>query len=194
MNNLEKAMENLRESKKMESEKLAKLVEKKTLKESKEEKLNEDMVETTTRQDLIKIQEKGSGLYDYVANNYYKMTTEELKELALDAIYVADNDGEIIQEYLDRVTESKEVIEDSKLTEGKYGTLTDETNENEIFGSITNTTVYDRLREIRDYLHDYEQVVRRNKEDYLDNPDELAAAAFNIREALEALDKAWEEQ
>ena len=27
-----------------------------------------------------------------------------------------------------------------------------------------------------------------------DNPDEIAAAAFNIREALEALDKAWEDQ
>lgn len=110
MNNLEKAMENLRESKKMESEKLAKLVEKKTLKESlptdvNEEKLDEDIVETTTRQDLIAIQEKGSGLYDYVANNYYKMTTEELKEIALDAIYVADQDGEIIQEYLDRTEE-----------------------------------------------------------------------------------------
>ena len=58
--------------------------------------------ETTTRQDLIKIQEKGSGLYDYVANNYYKMTSGELKELALNAIYVADADAEIIQEYLDR--------------------------------------------------------------------------------------------
>ena len=74
-------------------------------KEIRWEKLDEDIVETTTRQDLIAIQEKGSGLYDYVANNYYKMTTEELKEIALDAIYVADQDGEIIQEYLDRTEE-----------------------------------------------------------------------------------------
>ncbi len=176
MNSLDKAMRNLRESKKAESDKLAKLVEKKALKESKEdldknsnktykqviatfecddcghkedwtlrnmtereladleasdsndevgdcpecgsihynmkkykvaeenkkEELNEDIVETTTRQDLIAIQEKGSGLYDYVANNYYKMTPGELKELALNAIYVADADAEIIQEYLDR--------------------------------------------------------------------------------------------
>jgi len=58
--------------------------------------------ETATRQDLIKIQEKGSGLYDYVANNYYKMTPDELKELALNAIYVADADTKIIQEYLAR--------------------------------------------------------------------------------------------
>lgn len=38
---------------------------------------------------------KQNKLYDYIANNYWKMTKEELKDVCLEAIYTADNDEEI---------------------------------------------------------------------------------------------------
>lgn len=63
-------------------------------------------VEESVREDLIQLRKDNKGLYDYVANNYYNMSTEELKEIALNAIYVADNDFKIIDEYLERMDES----------------------------------------------------------------------------------------
>lgn len=63
-------------------------------------------VEESVREDLIQLRKDNKGLYDYVANNYYNMSAEELKEIALNAIYVADNDFKIIDEYLDRMDES----------------------------------------------------------------------------------------
>lgn len=51
------------------------------------------------------------GLYDYVANEYYKMSDEDLKEIALNAIYVANNDKEIINELLDRLPKEEKVEE-----------------------------------------------------------------------------------
>ena len=59
-------------------------------------------VEEGIRDELIQLRKDNRGLYDYVANNYYKMSQEELKEIALDAIYVANNDSQIINELTDR--------------------------------------------------------------------------------------------
>lgn len=59
-------------------------------------------VEESVREDLIQLRKDNKGLYDYVANNYSKMSQEELKEIALDAIYVANNDSQIINELTDR--------------------------------------------------------------------------------------------
>ena len=59
-------------------------------------------VEESVREDLIQLRKDNKGLYDYVANNYYEMSQEELKEIALDAIYVANNDSQIINELTDR--------------------------------------------------------------------------------------------
>ena len=65
--------------------------------------LNESKkVEESVREDLIQLRKDNKGLYDYVANNYSKMSQEELKEIALDAIYVANNDSQIINELTDR--------------------------------------------------------------------------------------------
>lgn len=65
--------------------------------------LNESKkVEESVREDLIQLRKDNKGLYDYVANNYYEMSQEELKEIALDAIYVANNDSQIINELTDR--------------------------------------------------------------------------------------------
>lgn len=65
-------------------------------------------IEEGIRDELIQLKKDNRGLYDYVANNYYKMSQEELKEIALDAIYVANNDNQIINEYVDRMNESFE--------------------------------------------------------------------------------------
>lgn len=54
------------------------------------------------REEILEEIKKCSGLYGYVANNYYKLTKEELKELLLNAIYVADDDQKIINETIDR--------------------------------------------------------------------------------------------
>lgn len=59
-------------------------------------------VEEGIRNELIQLKKDNRGLYDYVANNYSKMSQEELKEIALDAIYVANNDSQIINELTDR--------------------------------------------------------------------------------------------
>ena len=39
----------------------------------------------------------GTG-YDFISNNYWDMTKEELARIALEAIYVADNDDAIADE------------------------------------------------------------------------------------------------
>lgn len=241
MNSLDKAMKNLRESKKVESDKLAKLVEKKVLKEkvilSFEDKkalqneidawvenlgvdgtrelINENPISNDgifSDDNLYELfpplnREDAGDLEDaivaFIRNDFrrrYEQKTEGMEDVYKKLNPENDPDK---KDQIDLAMKSLNLNPDQylelmrkrgKLSEGKYGTLTNEIDENEIFGSETNTEVYDRLREIRDYLHDYEQVIRRNKGDYLDNPDEIAAAAFNIREALEALDKAWEDQ
>lgn len=53
--------------------------------------------------DIIKEMRSGKGLYDLVANNYYKLSKEDLKEICLNAIYVADNDNEILEEMESRI-------------------------------------------------------------------------------------------
>ena len=52
--------------------------------------------------DIIKEMRSGKGLYDLVANNYYKLSKEDLKEICLNAIYIADNDNAILNEIIDR--------------------------------------------------------------------------------------------
>ena len=241
MNSLDKAMKNLRESKKVESDKLAKLVEKKTLKEkvilSFEDKkalqneidawveslgvdgtrelINENPISNDgifSDDNLYELfpplnREDAGDLEDaivaFIRSDFrrrYEQKTEGIEDVYKKLNPENDPDK---KDQIDLAMKSLNLNPDQylelmrkrgKLSEGKYGTLTNEVDENEIFGSETNTEVYDRLREIRDYLHDYEQVVRKNSWEYIDNPDEIAAAAFNIREALEALDKAWEDQ
>ena len=82
-----------------------------------------------------------------------------------------------------------------KLNEsGNYGGLIN-SGEDQIFGSITNTEVYERLQGIRDYLQDYYEEVKKNSINYQAEPypEELKVAASKVREAIEALDRAWEE-
>lgn len=56
---------------------------------------------------------KSSGsLYDYVYRNYYQMPLDFLKEIALNAIYEANNDEAIISDMKERVFESKSVTEE----------------------------------------------------------------------------------
>ena len=81
-------------------------------------------VEEGIRNELIQLRKDNKGLYDYVANNYYKMSQEELKEIALDAIYVADNDAKIIDEYTERMDESLnndiEKVKKDSIKKGLY--------------------------------------------------------------------------
>lgn len=51
-------------------------------------------------------------LYDYVYRNYYQMPLDFLKEIALNAIYEANNDEAIISDMKERVFESKSVTEE----------------------------------------------------------------------------------
>lgn len=53
--------------------------------------------------DIIKEMRSGKGLYDLVANNYYKLSKEDLKEICLNAIYVADDDKTILEEMESRI-------------------------------------------------------------------------------------------
>ena len=48
-------------------------------------------------EEMIKAFRNGVG-YDYVSNNFWDMTKEELARIALEAIYVADNDDAIADE------------------------------------------------------------------------------------------------
>lgn len=66
---------------------------------TKDDKLQESSEESNFISDMKNIK---NNLYDYVANNYYKLGKEELKELALNAIYVAENDAQIVAEILER--------------------------------------------------------------------------------------------
>lgn len=81
-------------------------------------------VEEGIRAELIQLRKDNRGLYDYVANNYYKMSQEELKEIALDAIYVANNDAKIIDEYTERMDESVnndiEKVKKDSIKKGLY--------------------------------------------------------------------------
>lgn len=81
-------------------------------------------VEEGIRNELIQLKKDNRGLYDYVANNYYKMSQEELKEIALDAIYVANNDAKIIDEYTERMDESVnndiEKVKKDSIKKGLY--------------------------------------------------------------------------
>lgn len=83
-------------------------------------------VEEGIRDELIQLRKDNRGLYDYVANNYLRMSTEELKEIALDAIYVANNDFKIINEYAERMDESVNAdIEKAKKDSIKKGLYTE---------------------------------------------------------------------
>lgn len=94
-------------------------------------------IEESVREDLIKIKEEGKGLYDYVANNYLRMTTEELKEIALDAIYVADNDFKIIDEYAERMDESvDDDIAKAKIDSKEKGLYCEEEKKEEDINDI----------------------------------------------------------
>lgn len=53
--------------------------------------------------DIIKEMRSGKGLYDLVANNYYKLSKEDLKEICLNTIYVADDDKAITEEIENRI-------------------------------------------------------------------------------------------
>ena len=53
--------------------------------------------------DVIKEMKNGKGLYDLIANNYYKLSKEDLKEICLNAVYIADNDKEILKEMESRI-------------------------------------------------------------------------------------------
>lgn len=57
--------------------------------------------------------------YDFVANNYSNMPIELLREIALNAVYVADNDEAIQKEIDDRKVESKKV-EESVTNDSQY--------------------------------------------------------------------------
>lgn len=45
--------------------------------------------------------------YDFIANNYYKLSKEQLKDILLEYIYVADKDTE--EEAIDNLKERWEV-------------------------------------------------------------------------------------
>lgn len=45
-------------------------------------------------EEILKACEDGT-LYDFIANNYWKMTTDQLKNVCLEAVYIANNDKAI---------------------------------------------------------------------------------------------------
>ena len=106
---------------------------------------------------------------------------------------VLKNDLEMTDEEMEKY--GVELDESKKIEEGSnYGGLIN-SGEDQIFGSITNTEVYERLQGIRDYLQDYYEEVKKNSINYQaeQHPEELKVAANKVREAVEALDRAWEE-
>lgn len=111
---------------------------------------------------------------------------EDYKRILKNELEMTDEEMEL---YGVELEESKEM----KTEGGRYG-LTN-SGEDQLFSSITNTEVYERLQGLRDYLFDYYKVVKKNPEYYQaeSNPEELKVAADKIREAIEALDRAWEE-
>lgn len=54
------------------------------------------------KEEILKACKDGT-LYDFIANNYWKMSKEELKTVCLEAIYLADNDEEIGKELEERL-------------------------------------------------------------------------------------------
>ena len=46
------------------------------------------------KEEILKACKDGT-LYDFIANNYWNMSKEELKDVCLEAIYLAGNDKEI---------------------------------------------------------------------------------------------------
>ena len=54
--------------------------------------------------------------YDYIANNYFRMPLELLREIALDAVYVANDDATIREEIKERGVITEEVEEEIAVT------------------------------------------------------------------------------
>ena len=54
------------------------------------------------KEEILKACKDGT-LYDFIANNYWKMSKEELKDVCLEAVYLADNDEEIGKELEERL-------------------------------------------------------------------------------------------
>ena len=73
-------------------------------------KLNEDSYDNF--EDFQNEVKSSGSLYDYVYRNYYQMPLDFLKEIALNAIYEANNDEAIISDMKERVFESKSVTEE----------------------------------------------------------------------------------
>ena len=48
--------------------------------------------------EIIKKMKNGESLYGLIANDYYKMSKETIKDILLDAIYLLDNDKKILAE------------------------------------------------------------------------------------------------
>lgn len=111
---------------------------------------------------------------------------EDYKRVLKDELEMTDEE---MEKYGVELEESKKIEEGSN-----YGGLIN-SGEDQIFGSITNTEVYERLQGIRDYLQDYYEEVKKNSINYQaeQHPEELKVAASKVREAIEALDRAWEE-
>lgn len=59
-------------------------------------------------------------LYDYVYRHYYKMPLDLLKEIALNAIYEADNDEAIMSDMKERVFESKSIMKEDSYEDGIF--------------------------------------------------------------------------
>jgi len=57
--------------------------------------------------------------YDYIANNYFRMPLELLREIALDAVYVANDDATIREEIKERGVITEEVEEEIAVTDGE---------------------------------------------------------------------------
>ena len=52
------------------------------------------------RKEILKGLKKAS--YDFIANNYYKMDKETLKDILLEYIYLCDNEEEVIESIKER--------------------------------------------------------------------------------------------
>lgn len=71
--------------------------------ESMQEKLNEEGVYCDTLQELKDEVTKFGGLYSFVAEKYYTMPIELLKEIALNALYNLNNDEKVIADIAERI-------------------------------------------------------------------------------------------
>ncbi len=85
----------------------------------------------------------------------------------------------------------KEIITEAG-SHSNYGGLIN-ASDDVLFTSIANTEVYERLQGIRDYLNDYAKILRGDRAgEYAEDDELINEAAYYVREALETLDKAWE--